>query len=591
VLTEPLPDERFADSSTVRSITQWIRWRHGRALAVLAPYAVAVLSAVFFFRETLLTGMLPGNRGDARWTVAIYEHWYEVWQGDETLRSIPYYFPTENTLGMSDAFFAQGQLHSLGRTLGLDHAAAWENATIGVYLLSALGLAFLSKLALRSVPFRCAFVALACLSYPVTVMMAHPQLIGFLSVSWIFAGALLLFHPKRGKVGVYLLIIITPVLVLSSWYAALLGMLTLLTTAAFLALLSPSAVLRQSLVQVLSSLRASLTSWYGWLAWGLTAALWMLAVSIYLPARRLSPASGWGEVAFYSPRVSDLLNASAGGGGVWGYFYNIAFDAATFNHERALGFTPLLLSALLMVGGAGLRRLAATKTIAMSWSRSGLSTAAVCVAGTLTVLSLAMITVVDERRISVFLLIWKSVPALDSIRAPFRIQLVLYILAIFVVVAALEAWTFRPRSVEGRHEALSGAVVLRGRWVVAGLLCLGILVEMQRANLWYWSATDLAPRNLLAQIPTVRNTCGAFVIDSTAYRLGTPEVVPAVDAVMLSMLAEVPTANGYSRSAPIGHPGHAANPATLVRWMRTEGYEKEICVVSPSGVEIVPATS
>jgi hypothetical protein len=588
--------QRDGRPSDVSPQARLIPWNGRAAITTLAPYAMAVVSTVWFFRRTLATGMLPGNRGDARWTIAVYEHWFEVWQGDETLRTIPFFFPTENTLGMSDAYLVQGQLHALARVLGLDHVGAWTASTIGIYLVGALGLAFLSTLTFRSAPFRCAFVALSCLSYPIMAMIGHPQLAGFLSVSWIFAGAILLFRHADGKLGVYLLILTTPLLVLSSWYAAILGWLTLLTTGGFLVLVTPSDLLKQSLSRFRSNLRASLRPWRGWLAWVGSAALWGLAVWIYLPARHSSPPTKWEEVVFYSPRLSDLLNAAGDGGGVWGPLYDAVYDSAVFNGERELGFTPLLLSAMLIAGGAGLRRLAVASAEASTGpSRSRLSSAAMCVAGVFTVLGLAMITVVDDAGRSLFRLLWESIPGFDAIRAPFRIQLALYVLAIFVVMIALEAWLLRRPRDFSRYEAFSfrrARAGLLGRWIVAGLVSFGILVEMHREVALHWSAADLAPPELVAQIPTIRDSCGAIVLNGNAYRDETPIWEPALSAVMLSMLAEVPTPDGYSRSAPIGHPGIGARPAALIAWMRAEGYDGNVCVVSPTApLEIVPATT
>jgi hypothetical protein len=530
---------------------------------------------------------MPGDKGDARWTVAIFEHWFEVWRGHETLRTLPFFFPTENTLGMSDAYVAHGQLHSLARALGLDHVAAWAAATIGVYFVGAIGLAFLSSLVLRSTVFRCAFVALSSLSYPITVMIGHPQLAGFLSVAWLFAGAVLLFR-QGSKLGVYVLILVTPLLVLSSWYAAILGWLTLVTTAAFLAILMPSALLRALFLRFRTGLRASLTRWDGLVVWGGCAALWALAVWIYLPARHISPASHWVEVAFFSPRLSDVVNASAHGGGIWGPIYDAAY-AGPFNGERELGFTPLLLCAMLVAGGARLRELA---TGASTFSRSQLSSAA-SVACAFTVLGLTMISVVDNAGNSVYRLLWELVPGLDSIRAPFRIQLVLYMLAIFVVLASLEAWTLhRSHDVSRHRAALFGSTRAGslGRWIVAGLLSVGILAEMQREPALHWSAADLTSSDLVAQIPAIRDSCGTIVVDGDERMREAPIRDRALDAVMLSMLSDVPTPDGYSRAAPIGHPGIGASPEALIAWVRKQGYDGDICVVSSTGLQIIPGT-
>ena len=208
VLTEPLQGAQSpaVPLTTAQPSSHSSRWRR-LPLADMAPYAVAVVSTLAFFRSTFLAGWLPGDIGDARWTVAIHEHWFRVWQGDDAIRDIPFFFPSSNTLGMSDAYFVQGHLHALARAFGLDVISSWTVATIGLFLVGALGVAALAASNLRSVGFRCAFVVLACLTYPMIVMVGHPQIVGFVSVSWLFWGADQLFRGDQGRRGVYVLML------------------------------------------------------------------------------------------------------------------------------------------------------------------------------------------------------------------------------------------------------------------------------------------------------------------------------------------------------------------------------------------------
>src|SRR6478752_5887787 len=57
---------------------------HRRLLGAL-PAVAAVLSTLWVFRAAIFQGRLPGNIGDSRWTVALHEHWYRVWQGQEAI--------------------------------------------------------------------------------------------------------------------------------------------------------------------------------------------------------------------------------------------------------------------------------------------------------------------------------------------------------------------------------------------------------------------------------------------------------------------------------------------------------------------------
>lgn len=74
------------------------------------PFA-AVLATAWVFRA-VRGGRLPGDLGDARWTIGLHEHWYRVWSGQESIRDLHYCCPLPNTLGTSEAFLVQGQIWS-----------------------------------------------------------------------------------------------------------------------------------------------------------------------------------------------------------------------------------------------------------------------------------------------------------------------------------------------------------------------------------------------------------------------------------------------------------------------------------------------
>ena len=66
-------DPDFTASPRERSL------RMQASIGRLAPYVTAMLATLWVFRRALFDGELPGNVGDARWTVALFEHWHRVW--------------------------------------------------------------------------------------------------------------------------------------------------------------------------------------------------------------------------------------------------------------------------------------------------------------------------------------------------------------------------------------------------------------------------------------------------------------------------------------------------------------------------------
>ena len=60
-------------------------------------FIVGVLAA-FLDRAAIRDGKLFGDIGDARWTVAIYEHWWDFFRGFRTLRDTGFYAPYQSGL-------------------------------------------------------------------------------------------------------------------------------------------------------------------------------------------------------------------------------------------------------------------------------------------------------------------------------------------------------------------------------------------------------------------------------------------------------------------------------------------------------------
>lgn len=556
-------------------------WDRVRTWAVAAaPAVTALLVTVWVFRDVLFGGRLPGDVGDARWTLGLHEHWFQVWGGQESIRDLPYYFPLKATLGTSDAFLVQGQIYSVARLLGVGILYSWVVAQVLFFAIGALGVAVLAKRLLALPLAQVAFVALSCASYPVLMEGGHIQLIGFLACSWVMVGLHDVVTGRNVLRGLALLFLVPPILALSSWYAVILLLVVLAFLGAFLLLFSSwRGIVGQVRGVCVVSARA-LWSPVGGVLVLCFVAVWALVLWIYLPSRSLLPASGWGDLIAYGPRWSDLVNAAAFGGGLWSGLYEKVFDLSTFNGEQALGFTPILLASF-GVAGLVLLRQAVVRTATVSDDlavpqrpgRTGL------LAVWFTVLAVLAFFVIDERGFSFYRIVWETVPGMESVRAPFRVQAILYSLAILLVLRALELWW--ARSTGGRTDSAR-------RWVLgisAALLMILIGIEMQRGTYTIWSPSQVLAPALQDKVAQVQESCDAVVVldeDPTD-----PSWVNAIDAVVFSAISAVPTPQGYSRADPIGHPGLVASGEQYLQWMQSLGFEGRLCTVSSTSVEVI----
>jgi len=546
-------------------------------LRASAAILSAVLTTIWVFRDVLFRGRLPGDIGDARWTIALHEHWYQVWRGQESIRDLHFFYPLAKTLGTSDAFLVQGQLYSIPRALGIGLVDSWVIAQVLFFLLGAIGVAVLGKQVLSGVWTQVAFVVLTCASYAVLAQTTHLQLNGLLSCSWIFVGLHNIAARRNIKGGLALVVIVPPVLAMSSWYAFVLVAIVLAFLGVFVILVSSARGVGAQLGQVGSDLLHALRSLLGIVLIACFVAGWAFVLWVYLPSRSLLPDSSWAEVVLFSPRLSDIVNASARGGGIWSPFYDRVFDATTFNPELALGFTPILLGAFLLAGLIHIRSaLLGSGQPPRDLGRPGRSG---LVAVWFTVIAVLLFFLIDERGVSLYRFFWFHVPGLESIRSPFRVQTLLFGLAAFVVLRTLELlWA---RSAQLRSVGWRGAVLAGG----AVVLVLILIVENQRPIYESWTRTDLLAPALQAEVDEIRNSCDAvMLIDENSTD---PSWVTAINAVMLSTISGVPTPQGYSRADPIGHPGPGADAASLAAWMRGQGFRGRLCSVSPDSVQVV----
>lgn len=530
-----------------------------------SPYIAAAVAFIWYFRVVIQDGRLPGNNGDARWTIAVVEHWHAVFAGHEPIRDLSFFFPAQRTLGMSDAYFLPGVVHSALRATGLGVIRSWTIAMLGTYLLGAVGVAALSSVLFRRNVTRVTFVLTACLSYPLVMEEGHVQLFAMLWWSWIVLALIQIIRGDGGQISLWVLAVGVPMLALTAWYPLALGMLVLgvvgVTAFAMFGRLV-GRFPRAAALHILALARRPA----GLIAFVFSLSLWFFAAWVYLPARSLVGRRSWLDVVPQSPRWSDLFNGYGMGGGIWSPLYRRMYpDTSLFNAEQSLGVTPLLFGFFVLCLFIGLRQLLSRRDT--SGPRS--SWAAVLVIGIAIGLVWALF-LVDERSFGLFRLAFEYVPAMDSVRAPFRVQILIYPLILFIVFTSAEQIFL---SATKHTRALTNIMI--------SLLGFVILLEMSRPADPGWTA-ELVTTQRWNQIPEIVANCDAFVFTPTE-----PAPYGDIDAVMLSMLSGVPTVNGYSGGSPVGHSSTISDGQTTDAtraWLQAGGFQGSLCLAAPTGV-------
>jgi hypothetical protein len=515
----------------------------------------------------LLDGRLPGDVGDARWTVTIHEHWFRVFRGEVAVRDLSSFFPLSGTLGTSDPFLIQGLIHSTLRASGLSLLPSWAITQVVVFMFGALGVAVLASRVFETTIVRVAFVLLCCTSYPVYERFVHVQLFAMLWLTWIAAALIDVAGARPRRWTLPVLLLLPPVLAMSSWYTLVLGTVALVAFGVIAVAVVPSKDVFRVGRRTSATVGAESRRWPNVLCAASSAVLWALAAWIFLEGRNVLPSPTWADVRG-SPRWYDVVNVTGRGGGVWAPVYRRWFPHFG-SSEQAMGFGPLLL-VLLLVTVVGLAGAVRGSRWAPALSPSGKLRVVQSVAVACLLLPLAF--VVFDGRFSLFRIAWTLIPGMESIRAPFRIQTVSYVAAIGVILRTIELW-LPPRGSRPRRPVLL--------WMVALSVTAGLAIEMHRPSAGNWSSEDLVPSYLDPWVDEVRDGCDAVIV---RYDPSGPFPIGSIDAVVVSTLTNVPTPQGYGRGTPVGHPGFRADPDALIGWMNDQGFDGRVCVLSGDGM-------
>jgi hypothetical protein len=554
-----------------------LRERRTGLLLRSMPYVAALVATLWIFRG-IAAGNLPGDRGDARWTISFHEHWYDVWRGRASIRDLAQFYPFQDMLGSADPLLVQGQVYSLARAAGGGLIDSWVVAQIVTYAFGLLGLAAVSRRFLATWWAQVGFVLITGVSYPVALQAGHVQLFAIFWPSWLVLAASNIASGRSKRLSWLSIAVLPPALAMSSWYVFVLSTFTALALLVVLVVFHRLRHVARATRSVARALWRDLHDRWVLAAVCLGAAAWAVTAWIFLAGSRALPDPTWTDASHFSPRWSDLLDGGGLGGGVWGPVYRWWYpgrEAVTM--ERREGFVPLLFVALVIATVVLGRSLALRKRSALR-PREGVWLLAIGV----TCFVVPVFFVTSDDGLSLFKPLWLYVPGLDSIRAPFRVQGIIYAMATFVVVRSVEAWGSTRRPTEGGTRG----VLSFKRLTFAGLVLVAMLVETNREPASGWQRDDLLRPTLTERIPAIRSGCDAIILLDED--LTDPEWVLPIDAVTLSVLAGVPTPQGYGRAAPIGFPGNAADPSSLVEWMRSQGFAGVVCSVSST--EVRPLT-
>jgi hypothetical protein len=512
--------------------------------------SIGILSSFFgvisIYWQTVFYGRLPGDLLDARFTVIVNEHWFKVATGQNNVANLNFYYPTQNQLGFSDAFFASGIIAIPFRFAGIDPVNSWIIANLLLALLCLIFAYQLFEDLFKSKLSASIMVVLSAVSYPFLAQIGHAQTIGYLLLFPImFFTRKLYLSSERGHFkNLCILMILIEILALSAWYAFVFLTLLLISSALIgVFLLTPMifwSQLKLFLGSTINNLRNTTLSLK---LVGVVSVLPLLFlwIYIYLQTAKYSSDKPYSGFIFYAPRWGDLFNSSTH---AWGHQLKIneylhQTSGPTF--ERALGLTPIFAFVLVLIP-----LVIRLKSLKQSTSHK-FQTKLIYIVSVLFIL----VIVVDELGHSFWRFLWITFPPIRSITVPFRIMIVISWLLIYVILIQIQSFK--------RKTLLT--------LVISSLL----LIDFWRPTMARWNSNEFIRDEAIPIVSALKNnSCDAFFINPAK---GDPAPwLTQVDAMALGMVSNIPTVNGYSGNWPNGWPitpyWGGATPESVTTWIR-----------------------
>lgn len=519
----------------------------------------------------------PGDVGDARWSVSIYEHWYSVFSGAERLTSTIFFSGSSGTLGFSDAFFLQGVLHSTLRLLGLDLLEAWSLTNFVFLILFSCFVTLLGANFLRNRAYLLLFVVTSSISYPFLTQIGHVQTLGYglsFLIFHLLASAIknLNFRVQTSGLQIAFVLLLLPALALSSWYAFV---FTILLTAIFattylfwFGVPSSAGLLTKRNFTEIFRPRLVVATLSGFT---LQVLLWLaIYFETFSHTKRV-----WGEFVFFAPEITDLVNTS-NGDGIWA---NVFRDLEVFQnsetYEKSLGI-PLFLFAF-----SAIMFLITTKKL-FRGAQPESNQLRIYFTLYFSFIFIWTLILVDSRGYGFYKILWDFIPGASSIRAPLRINILICVILLLILFHWLET---KQRKLKTRSKIKRTEVYRAFNLALILFFSLLIPIEQVRQPPAQWTASDFIPLELRAIPALLKNSaCDVFVL-GVPNVLHKPSWAYEIDAISIATVSGTPTSNGYSGISPDGYPNSPADSpsgiAARISWMiqHNEGIK---CVVESS---------
>ena len=496
---------------------------------IIKNLTLSLILTTYTFRAYFY-GYILGDEYDTRLMISQHEHWYRLFFQNGTFRDTLYFYPKQDALGYTDAFLIPSFFYVPARLFNLGILQAWSLATFLALFVGFLGWMTLIDYLIKN-SFLKALALLSIVLYPAWVAQFEyfPNAVGYTYLSWLILILIKIYDnqkPKKILLQINLFLLITLLLMLTSWYPALFFIAISLISVSIFLIFNYTAINRIRFSEVISKNLVT-NSILGFFNLGLLI-LWFL---IYLPNFKNASASrSWSEVLYHSVSLGELVKPEGLNNGI--YFLLVKNSEVGILEERNLGL-PLALTISIIILGALI--IFNYKTWINKYYKTEKKYQIFLKLIVLPTLILGLIFLKLTEEFSIYKVFWSTIPGLSSIRYPYRFYFILGMLLWIFIFMTLDIY-------------LKNHSKLRNKIFIYAIFLL-ITLDNIKPYYSFWKADDYLPKTLHKQTYFIEENCDYFILDRPGGWWD-----DATKSIALSAITGVPSANGQSSGYPEGYP-------------------------------------
>ncbi len=522
--------------------------------------------ALYTFRMYFF-GYLIGEGYDSRLMISQHEHWYRLFFKNGKFRDTLIFYPRQDALGYTDAFLVPSVFYVPLRFFNFGILQAWTIATFLTLFIGFLGWAYLINFLIKN-PILKISLFLSITLYPAWVaeFEVFPNAAGYTLLSWLILLLIKIFKDfEKINLQIYLnlLVFLTVVALLTSWYPALFFILLTIVTVTIFSLTdinSTKIALRKFFKTKLGFISTTLLT--------LNIAAISLWLAIYLPNfKETGGFRPWFVTIDSSASFADLLNIQRLNNGLT---YLILNRRTQFEIDaERLGFPLFLIIFTLILLVVLLFNFRAWKKTYYDLNKIyRVYTKLILLPGL--ILGLIFLKLTDD--FSIFKIMWQFIPGFNSIRYPYR----------YFFVLGFLLWIFIYMTMDIYLKNLDQPIK---KTLIYIILIVGALDNL-KPYYSFWKPDDYVPASIYKHADFITNNCDYFILDRPGGWWD-----DSTNAISMSSITGIPTANGQSSGYPSGYPTkplfYEGDITDTLEWAQFGISSKKGCFVSDSFTPLI----